>query len=536
MTAIGAKRRALFPSLRNAFAAAFAAVLFASPVVAKPHDADVTVMTILAAYERATHATDTKTFVAEGTIAGEGLVGTFHTWRDGDREREDDVLGPRSETTLRLGDRVFIRNPNGNVRELHGFLRRRALTDDAIASAAFVKHPEFSRFVGWGDNRGKRVWRLEVTAPGGEPETLWIDPESGLPVQLEYLDGDGQSYIEYSDWRNVRGHPIAFRVVQTDGDRQYDVIQQTTSVTMDAPVDASLFAPLQNRTLETDRVHDVPLIERNGHVGVMVRVAGRDWFFLLDTGSQSILVDQTVLRAAGVDGSGAMEVRGAARSGGLQSAVLPHLAIDGMTMSDVVVSALDLSKALGSPDRVDGILGYPFFASGMVEMDFAHKRLRFGPPGSLTPQGTKIPLDVDRELAEAPARVNESIEAPFIIDTGNSGEMLLYRPFIDTHRDVVPLSSAASWNIGIGGSNATYRTQLDALTLGGMTLYRREVNVVLAKNGAFADRIDAGNVGLGILKNFDVTFDFGDASVYLQPNKNFDDGRYRYAHAPATRG
>ncbi len=37
----------------------------------------------------------------------------------------------------------------------------------------------------------------------------------------------------------------------------------------------------------------------------------------------------------------------------------------------------------------------------------------------------------------------------------------------------------------------------------------------MAEKGAFADRIDAGNVGLGILKNFIVTFDLTNSALYL---------------------
>jgi hypothetical protein len=74
----------------------------------------------LAAYDKATHADDIASFVAEGTLSGEGLTGTYRVVRDGVNQREDDVLGPRHETTLQLGDRVFVRNANGNVRELRG--------------------------------------------------------------------------------------------------------------------------------------------------------------------------------------------------------------------------------------------------------------------------------------------------------------------------------------------------------------------------------------------------------------------------------
>jgi predicted aspartyl protease len=490
----------------------------------------VPVATILAAYDKATHADDVKTFAAEGTLSGEGLTGTYRIVRDGVNQREDDQLGPRRETTLRLGDKLFVRNANGNVRELRGYLRRRALTEDLLDSGDFLKHPELTRFAGWGDVNGTKAWRLEVNANGGEPETLWIDPASGLPLRLEYLDGDGPSYVDYADWRDVKGRKIAFRNTLTDGDHRFDTVQQTTSVKLDEPVDPAAFAPLAPRLLATDRVHTVPLVERGGHVGVTVRIAGKDWFFILDTGAQSILVDTAVLKAAGVDGSGALEVRGASRSGGLTVATLPRLEVDGANMDDAVVSSLDIARNLGGGLRIDGILGYPFFASAVVEMDFANHTLRFGPPGSFVPKGTHVDLDVDRELAETTLRVNSSLDAQFIVDTGNSGEMLLYRPFLDAHPGIVPFSATSSVNYGIGGANATYRTVLDGIRFGGFDLYRRSVDVVLAKNGAFADRVDAGNVGLGVLRNFVATFDLGNSAMYLTPGSAFDDGRHRTAH------
>lgn len=496
---------------------------------APARESDVPVATILAAYDHATRSDDVKTFVADGTLAGEGLTGTFHVVRDDTNEREEDVLGPRHETTLRLGDRLFVRNANGNVRELRGYLHRRALTEELLDSGDFVKHPELTRFVGWGALNGKRVWRLEVDASGGEPETLWIDPTSGLPLRLEYLDGDGPAYVDYADWRTIDGSAVPFRAVMTDGDHRFDTVQQTTSVTLDSPVNAAVFAPLVPRLLETDRVHTVPLIEREGHVGLTVRIANRDWFFLLDTGAQSILVDSAVLVAAGVSGEGAMEVRGAQRSGGLRTATLPSLAIDGATMTDVVVSSLDIGTLIGG-EKIGGILGYPFFASATVEMDFAHHLLRFGAPGSFTPTGTRVDLDVDRELAEATFELNGQLNAPFIVDTGNSEDMLLYRPFLEAHPGVVARTGAGSWNYGIGGSNATYRTSLDELRMASYQLYHRPVDVVLAQNGAFADRVDAGNVGLGVLRNFVATFDLANASMYLTPGASFDDG----ALHPAT--
>jgi hypothetical protein len=142
-------------------------------------------------------------------------------------------------------------------------------------------------------------------------------------------------------------------------------------------------------------------------------------------------------------------------------------------------------------------------------------------------------LDVDRGLVEATLRLDRSIEAPFIIDTGNSGELLLYRPFISTHPGIVPSGGAAVASYGIGGTASTYRSSLDELRFGDVPLYHQTADVVMAERGAFADRIDAGNVGLGILKNFIVTFDLSNNALYIEKGDAFDDGRLRTVTTPS---
>jgi predicted aspartyl protease len=488
----------------------------------------VAVATILNAYDRATDAQDITTLETAGTVSGEGLNGDFHSWRSGTDELDVENLGPRSETTLRRGDRLWVRNANGNVRRLTGILYRRALTDEFIESGAFVHAPSSARFVGFGDVGSRHTWRLEVEAKGGEPETLWIDTESGLPLRTEYLDGDGPTYVDVTDWRTVEGRKIGFRSVTTDGDRAYDIVEQTTSIHIDGPIDPVRFEPLIGRTLQADGVQTVPLLDVGAHLACTVTIAGKPYTFLIDSGAQNVLLDSKVAADAGLAEVGALEVRGATRSGGLHVAQLPRLEIGTAHLDDLVVSTIGLGPSLG-PLHVDGILGYPFFASSVVELDPSRHTLRFGPPGSFQPQGERIALDLDREIPEATFGIDGRVDAPFMVDTGNSGELLFYRYFLARHPGLLPASGPPSVNYGVGGSDRTYRTQLDELRLGSVSLYRQNVDVVLANAGAFADRIDAGNVGLGILRNFVVTFDFSNDAMYLQPGTSFDDGRRRAA-------
>jgi hypothetical protein len=126
--------------------------------------------------------------------------------------------------------------------------------------------------------------------------------------------------------------------------------------------------------------------------------------------------------------------------------------------------------------------------------------------------------------------VNGTIEGSFLIDTGNAGEVLLYHRFVQNHPGLVPSFFAQNErrSYGIGGATASYHTTLDALRLGTETLYHADTDVMQATSGAFADRFDAGNVGLGVLKNFVTTFAFSDRALYLARGEAFDDGRNRH--------
>ncbi|MCA1664248.1 MAG: aspartyl protease family protein, partial [Myxococcales bacterium] len=252
----------------------------------------------------------------------------------------------------------------------------------------------------------------------------------------------------------------------SDGERDFDVVAVTTSIAIDKPIAAATFAPLKNRTLLAEGVQTLPLLDRGAHVACTVGIGGEPYTFLVDTGAQSVLLDSSVARAAGLPELGSLEARGATRTGGLHVVRIPTVDVGNARLDDLVATSLDLRQSTGGAVRFDGILGYPFFASSLVELDFANHVMRFGAPGSFVPRGEKIGLDLDRGLVEATFRIDNRLDAPFIVDTGNSGEMLLYRAFIEQHPGLVPLTGRSAVSYGIGGASQTYRTTLDAVQLG----------------------------------------------------------------------
>ena len=534
MSAVVLQTLAISCSMRSARSAricACACALFAlGPAPAFAAGPAPGIAALLAHYEAATTdpgAAEIVQFESSGTLAGGGLTGLFHTWAQGDRERTDQNLGPRTETTLRVGDHIWDADANGDVRELSGVLARRARTQHFIDSGDFAKAPERCAYRGRERLGDRLTYALDVTADGGETETLDLDAQTGLIDRVAYDDDDGRTTIDLSDWRTVEGHRFSFKSVISDGDHPFDTTQITTSLSLAGPIAADVFAPLVSRPIAMPAPETIPIALNEGHLFAPVTIAGRHYTFLLDTGAQDILIDKRVSADLGLVPVGALEASGASRTGGLKLVKLAELDVGTGKLTNIVASTIDLGASTSGAFRIDGILGYPFFAAATVRIDYSAKTMTFGVPGSIPPVGERIPVQVDRAFPEATLRLDAQTDAPFIIDTGNAGEVLLYKPFLDKHAGIVPFSSSGRHSYGIGGSTSSYRTSLDSIALGSVPLYHAETDVMLATSGAFADRFDAGNVGLGLLKNFVVTFDVANAAIYLQRGPDFDDGRTR---------
>jgi hypothetical protein len=486
--------------------------------------------TALAGYARAMSdpgAVDLVHVQTLGTLAGEGLTGTFGSWQQGDSERTDEVLGPRVERTLRVGNRLIAQDANGDVRQLIGVLARRDLTQRFIDSGDFARHPERLNFRGGTFVDGRSAYALDVTADGGEPETLYLDASTYLPLRVAYDDDDGRTTVDLSDWRTIGGHRFAFKSVESDGDRAFDVTQLTTSVSLDVPIDPAQFAPFVPRAVDMPAPVTSAIDVSEGHIFAPVRIAGRTYRFLIDSGSQDLVVDAHVAAQLGLRPVGAIEASGATRTGGLQVARLGDLEVGGANFRNLVVSTIDLGASTDGAFRIDGILGYPFFAQTMVRLDVANRMMTIGPPGSLPVAGDRIAIDLDRLFPEAQFAIDRSLTEPFIVDTGSAAEVLLYKPFVEKHAGIVPFKSADRSSYGIGGETRSYLSALDEIDLGDTPIYHADADVMLANSGAFADRFDAGNVGLGVLRNFVVTFDYASGAMYLEHGTSFDDGRMR---------
>jgi len=467
-------------------------------------------------------------------LAGSGLEGTFHTWESGERSRYEENIGGRTDVSLRIGEREYIVNQNGNVRELHGLLLARQRTEDFIARDDFVSQPQYDSYLGEKQlPDGRTVDEVAVAPPHGQREVVDLDAKTLMVDRTSFDEEDGTSTEDYFDYRTVDGVLIAQREIDSNGDHVYDVMHLAEHIVVDRPIASEIFAVPQTTVVQTDKPVTVPLEEHDGHLYTKVRIGGHSYTFLVDTGAQAVVVDSRVAAQLGLQPQGHLEVSGTTRTGGLGIADLDSIQIGEASLPVREVSVLDLQGATGS-FNVDGVLGYPFFAAAEVTIDPVALTMTFAKPGALHPRGNAIPIDVDRQLVELTGKVNGT-EGRFVIDTGNSTELLLFDPFMRAHPYVVafqPRSLARDY--GVGGSAPAVNATIDELDVGTFRLFNRYANLMLTNRGAFADRFDAGNIGMGTLRNFIVTFDLSNERMFMQPSAVFDDGSRRPRYERVT--
>jgi predicted aspartyl protease len=307
-----------------------------------------------------------------------------------------------------------------------------------------------------------------------------------------------------------------------------------TSVEVDRPIADAIFDVPQSARVQTSAPVTVPLLTDRNLTYVRASVGGKPLLLLIDSGSQGIVLNPDAASRLGLRPQGTIEVRGARQTNGAGIAPLDAIDIGGARLPVNVVTVVDLNGLSYEGKAVDGVLGYPFFAAAEVRIDPDTSTLTIAQPGGLPVRGSAVPIEVGRQVPEVVARINNKVDGRFVVDTGNSSDLLVFHAFVEANPGVVFYGSAKNFaaNRGVGGSSAAVPISVDRLQLGPFTLYNRYANVLLADRGAFAEGADAGNIGYGSLRNFIVTFDVANGNMYLEKTRWFDDGRYRPQYEP----
>jgi hypothetical protein len=255
-----------------------------------------------------------------------------------------------------------------------------------------------------------------------------------------------------------------------------------------------------------------PLVVLSGRADGLVpavagTIRGRTLWFDLDTGALRTYLDITAARSLDLPAKGTATVTGAGK--GSVSAVRLHdvdVQLGAVTFNAHEPWAIDLSHD-GSTLPEQGILGFDFFRSFVVAIDFGSYRVALYDPMTYRYAGTgaPIPLVIRPPRAYVAVSVSAKGVAPehhlLRLDVGSSDGV---------DDDIVLRSSSPKrpivGGVGIGGKFNAYLGTVSELQIGPYKLY----DLPAATGGVQL-------IGDEVWHRFNVVFDFSRSVMYLTP-------------------
>ncbi|MBI2570617.1 MAG: aspartyl protease family protein [Candidatus Schekmanbacteria bacterium] len=378
----------------------------------------------------------------------------------------------------------------------------------------------------------RRFLLVRITPRGGRPFEMWFDAQSLFLDRIVEKGATNTRTTFAWDYRRVGGVMIPYAHRSTNGDTKYDQLTTTQTTELNPSIDrAKLEVPAPPpRDFELANgaaAVSLPFELVNNHIFLAVRVNGRGPFrMLFDTGGANVLTP-TMASELGVATEGALQGRGVGeQSEDIGLAHVDKVEVGDLTIRDQVFYVIPLEN-LENVEGVGpfGLIGYEVFKRLVVRLDYERHLVTFTLPESFAYRGggTVVPFTFKDQIPQVDGEL-EGLAGKFTIDTGSRASLDLHGPFVEMHnlkKKYSPkVEAVTGWGVGGGARSAV--TRAGALKLGAVVVASPVTALSLQTKGAFTDTYVAGNVGAGILKRFNVTFDYGRQQIIFEPNANHD--------------
>jgi Aspartyl protease/PDZ domain len=205
---------------------------------------------------------------------------------------------------------------------------------------------------------------------------------------------------------------------------------------------------------------------------------------------------------------------------------ISSIQIGGVTLRNqtFTVVALPYAATHGFQPGIIGTLGYGLLKTLAVEIDYDRKTLTLfdGRSFRYTGHGIAVPFFFKGTQPVVKGTV-DGIPGTLRIDTGSDASLSLFAPFVKANALTKRLSAHLRGfaGEGLGGPETAYFVRSETVSLGGIEVHDVVTELLEDTGGIGADGEESGNVGTGILKQFNITFDYPHHMLYFDKNANF---------------
>lgn len=497
------------------FLAAGLAVACAAQAYADAYDP--TTLTAATIFQRARAAYGTRqpgTSKEVDLIVGGGVTQTRTTLSDG----TDTV------TTVQDGDftsaygiyhkQNWVQNDNGVV-TLESNFRLKVDPNDLA-----LQHPEDPKYnvrvLGITQNEPKE-FVVELNPADGFDQLRYYDAQTFLLDRIVSFTRDRHRHVvEFGDYRKSFGVMRAFTMHSYDGRPQND---RTTTIESIEPVSgtADLSMPASKALFTDDASKPILLPARFTRQGIILRtdVGGRGLDFLLDSGASGLFIDPGIAHQLGLSAYGHSTETIGGGDVDMGRVRIPAMTIGQLKLDDVVFHTSPFDEEAGGA-RVVGLIGFDFFASGIIGIDFKAQTVTLYPRAQFQPSALglrALPLQLDDGVPRTDAWV-EGVHGHFLVDTG-AFSLLIYHDFAQKLPTVATETNQAA--IGtVGGTMPASVIDLRDLVFGGVRFEAAQAQEPATSTFDIEDY--DGIIGRDVLATYASYFDYDDGYLYVKPN------------------
>jgi hypothetical protein len=341
---------------------------------------------------------------------------------------------------------------------------------------------------------------------GWKPIDVYIDPASGAIKQFIY-DPDGTkpeiTIIDaYTTVLSSKRIVSAWHVPDSPYERSYTRIVPNAAVT-----DADLKPPLPRTTWTFAGGKPTPVDVQVDKILIRATVNGVTGNFLLDTGATVAMTDRFAQKA-GVKRGKTTQFEGTTGNGQGSWSHADFTFGDGSVLhnSDVLVG-------IALPNDEDGLLGFNFLAGAIVDVDMDQAKMTIYDPAAMQPNADNaiiMRVDLSNETPRTPVKLGGTIPSTAMLDSGASGMEFVTD---DAFFSKVVMDRGHSGVFTFEGASGAERDSrcgtIDVIDIGPVPYTNPSI--------CFAKWPGPGNtvMGFGFLSNFNVTFDYPDATIVL---------------------
>jgi hypothetical protein len=269
----------------------------------------------------------------------------------------------------------------------------------------------------------------------------------------------------------------------------------------------------------------IPFTYVDNRIVIECKLDGQGPFtMILDTGSPSIAVTPETAARLAVAVRDAGTVTGAGNNAAKNGrATIARLSLGNLTFKGLDADVLDLTEIrtkLHFP-RLDGIIGYPVLKQFATLVDVDDKTITFAasaPPAPPNARTTRF----EGVLPEIHA-VIDGFAGKVLVDSGDRSSLTLFGPFAKQNGFFGRYPSRENIVTGYGLGGPVYA---DVFTLPSLDVFGTHLTGVVTRasrqtGGVFASTADSASIGTGVLKRFNIVYDYPHNTIVTWPSKYF---------------